>query len=183
MRFFVTLFIVALLVFLGVLLFNRSPSKPTTVNSKTLSDYAQTAADVRLTIDGIINGDDRHRQIRVTVDANERTIDIIGGYNGNVITTKSYSNNVNAYRVFLKALANNGFTRGRKTSVTDEEGVCPLGQRYIYELQNTGDSKTDLRTWNSSCGGGTFGGQGVLIRQLFANQISDYDQITNNVSL
>ena len=186
MRFFVTIILIALVIFFGVLIFGHHPqngsTKPITT-TKSLADYSNTNADVKLTIDGIINGDDVHRQIQVTVSSTARTLDIIGGYNGNVIRSKLYVNNPTAFQTFLKALQLNGFNKTRKTTITDDQGFCAQGQRYIYQLENTGTASKDFRLWGSSCGGGTSGGLGQNLRDLFSNQISDYDALTNDVSI
>ncbi len=185
MRAIVTIVLIAILIVLGIILFGHKPksSKPN-IAVKTLSDYSSTTAQVKLTIDGFINGDDAHRQIRVTVGRDMREIDIIQGYQGHVIKTKTFSNNQAAYDVFLRSLNLASFTKQRKTKITDERGICPLGQRYIYELGGTGSTKTDLRLWSTACGGsGTEGGQTPLIRQLFRNQITNYDDFVTTVNI
>lgn len=187
MRAIVTIVVITIIIVLGVILFGRSPKsgtgKPKLI-VKSLADYSTTGATVKLTIDGLINGDDEHRQIRVTVGRDQRTIDIIQGYQGHIIKTKSFSNNQSGYDIFLRSLNLAGFTRIRKTKIIDERGICSLGQRFIYELDGTGSAKTDLRLWSTSCGGnGTEGGQTPLIQQLFKNQVTGYDDIVGAVNI
>lgn len=185
MRYFVTFIIIALLLIFGIIIFkpgSKNGSTPTS-ESKSLPDYSDTGALVSYTTDGVINGDDEHRQIVITVGQKSRTIDIVQGYQGYVIKTKSYYNNESAYNVFLNALNNSGFTKERSSDIESEVGVCPTGERFTYELSNTGSNKTDLRLWSTTCGGGTQGGNKNTIQQLFQNQIDDYDEITANVQL
>lgn len=184
MRFFITLVVIALFIFLGVIIFSRPRSTNPVVAQKSLAEYADTAAQAVLETRGQINGEDLHRQIRITISNNARTLEIIQGYNGNIISSTTYANTPNAYSAFLSALQQTGFTRARRTTST-EAGFCPTGQVYNYILRNTGDKKTDINLWNSSCsgGGGTAAGSRSTIRNLFKNQITDYNQLTSGVNL
>jgi hypothetical protein len=175
------------LIFFVVKIFGGHPKPkpnptPTAPVVKPLPDYADTYAEVNFTIDGRINGDDQHRAIKITVDQFQRKIDILGGYNYNVIEEHKQPNNQQAYSVFLKAINNEGFTikRQNNTSPNSETGQCPLGIRTIYELNDSGDSL--VRLWGSTCGQkvGTFGGSKTAIQTLFQAQITDYDKIISN---
>lgn len=184
MKYLVTFFIIAVLIIFGVFIFGinkKSTPKPVTVVPSSLHDYASTSAEVRLTIDGQVNGDDLHRAIRITVGRNQRKLEVIQGYQGNVIDSKTQDNNEPAYDVFLRSINNAGFTKERKTKITDERGVCPAGNRYVYELLNT--ENNNMRRWSTSCGTGTFGGQSPLVRTLFQSQITDYETITSTIEL
>ena len=184
MRYFITFIFLLLLVIFGIVIFKPNSNNSGNQASQTsLADYADTGARAVFTYDGAINGDDIHRQIRITVDNLTRTIDISKGYQGQVIRTKSYENNEQAYTVFLSALYNGGFTKQRKSNISSEVGVCPLGQRFIYQLSNTGSKSTDIRLWSTSCGGGTQGGSSGNLQQLFQNQITDYADLTADVQL
>jgi len=183
-RSILALLAIIVLIFFGIIIFGGSnkTSRPVPTIPKTLPDYAETNAEVSLTTDGRINGDDVHRAIRITVSREQRSIDIIQGYEGYIIKNESFANSQTAYDVFLRSLNVAGFTRERKATTTDERGVCPLGNRYIFELNNTGGS--DMRRWSTSCSGlGTFGGKVNLIRTLFQRQITDYNKFINGVNL
>lgn len=185
MRSFIALLAVITLVVLGFILFrgNDKP-KPSGPLPKVLADYAVTDASVRFTYDGLINGDDAHRAIRVSVNRSQRTLEVLQGYSGNVIQSNVQANTTDAYKVFLSALANVGFNRTRKTSNTNVVGACPLGNRFLYDLIGTGDSQTDLSIWSSTCNGvGTFGGIKASVQRLFQLQITDYDKLTPTVNL
>jgi hypothetical protein len=140
--------------------------------------YANTSATATLLMDGptIINQD--HRQIKITVSNTTNQIDIIKGYEGQVIDSRTYPSNSSAYASFLQSLKLLGFARGSKATV-DYRGFCPTGSRYLYSFN---DGQTDLFTfWSTSCGGqGTFRGNPTGVRQLFIAQIpaSEYGTLT-----
>src|SRR5665213_3485471 len=105
MRYIIAVLVVIALIIFGVVLFSGgSKVKTGKTVVKTLPDYANTDASVRLTIDGVINGDDAHRAIQITVDKNQRTLNVIQGYQGTVIQTQTFANNEPAFNVFLHAL-------------------------------------------------------------------------------
>jgi len=182
MRYGVGVVAVIILIFLGIILL-RGPKKPTSVTpAKTLPEYSNTDALVRLTMDGIIDGEENHRAIKITIGRDQRSIDIIQGYQNHLLNTQVYTNNESAYKVFLSALNLLGYTKERKRSNTDKTGQCPLGSRFTYELINTGD--TDLDLWNTSCGSGlgTFGSsQPATVRTLFERQIPNFQQLIQSV--
>lgn len=160
--------------------------KPAPVNPlKPLPDYAATDASVSFTTDGIINGDDLHRQIRITIDANSRTLDIVQGYSGRVISTKSFYNTQDAYTIFLKAINNEAFLakNEKSKSPSSSDGQCPLGFRYIFSLDQDGGNL--FNSWTSSCGPSVGNSKTALdaITALFQDQIPNYDTLTGNVDL
>lgn len=170
-----------------VALFGHGGKKPTTpVNAlKPLDDYAQTDATVSFTTDGIVNADELHRAIRITVSANQMELDVTQGYNPRVIQSKTFVNNEEAYTVFLKAIANSGFVAKNKKSRSsaDPAGQCPLGFRYILNLNQDGDDLSNL--WSSSCGTAVGNSAGLIttIQTLFQYQIPNYQSLTDQVNL
>jgi hypothetical protein len=172
-----------LFIIILVMLFSHGGKKPAPINPiQPLPDYASTDATVTMTTDGIVNGDEMHRQIRITISANQRTLDVIQGYSGQVIETKNFVNSMEAYQVFLKSINNTGFLVKKKSKApADYQGQCPLGFRYIFTLNNDGDDLS--RLWTSSCGTGTWGGSLSSMRQLFQNQIPSYSTLTSDVNL
>jgi hypothetical protein len=174
------------LLFLVVKIFGGHPKQTTTTPSapvvKPLPEYFDTYAEVSYMTDGHINGEDKHRAIKITVDQFQRKIDILGGYNYNVIEEHTFANNQQAYEVFLKAINNEGFLvkHQKTTAPKSESGQCPLGTRTILELNDSGDQLS--RLWTSSCGAnsGTFAGHTTAIQQLFQAQITDYSKIISN---
>lgn len=191
MRYFIVTVVIIFLMLIGAVVLvsrnrNRSADdepKAVPVNS-VLTDYITSASEVRYIQDGKIVGDDQHRAIRISISDDKRELEILQGYDGQVIDRHLFSNDRAAYDVFMYALANAQFIAERKNvKVTDEKGVCPTGRRYIYELRN--NDETVKRLWNVSCNtaSGTFAGQSSLVRQLFQQQIPDYHKLTGKVSL
>lgn len=184
LRYFIG-FIIALglIIALIVLLFgggNNTASKPA---PRLLSSYADTGSVASMTIDGPVSAQSTHYQIRVSVSRDSATFQQFVGYDGTVVNAKSYSNSVNAYSVFLKALAHAGFTLGdTKPAITDPTGYCPLGSIYTFELQDQGSSVEKF--WTTSCGTPkTYRGNTDLTISLFRSQIPDYNSLMNSISL
>ncbi len=168
--------------FLTIIIFRHSPSstqKGTT--SKVLADYSDSDARVELTIAGRLQGDDVRRSITIAVDRYARMISIFQGYQGNILKSESFVNNQDAYRAFLAAMSNEGFSLKRNLKNPKEDGTCPLGLHYNYDfISNDGH---DSHLWSSSCSAGTMAGQRGIIQTLFRSQITDYDRFTSDVQL
>jgi hypothetical protein len=176
---------VILFIIIVVMLFGHGGKKPVVNPVQPLPSYADTDATVSFTTQGIVNADELHRSIRITVSNSQMELDVLQGYNPVVIQSKTFANNAEAYSVFLKSINYSGFLAKTKNVKipNSEQGLCPLGFRYILELNQDG---TDLsRTWASTCGSkvGTSTGAVSTIRQLFQNQIPDYDRLVSNVNL
>ena len=186
-RYLIGFAVVILLMLIGIILiFSGGEPKPTVEQQiKPLPEYADSFAEVSYTQRGIINGEDIHREIRITVGQFQRRADIISGYSGNVIQTQTFSNSVPAYREFLAAIRDSGFLVEKKVSpaLADPLGKCPLGQLYEFELNDGGEALSYL--WDSSCGKntGTLKVNSSTLRTLFQNQITNYSQLTSSVNL
>lgn len=182
--------LVVFLVIAGVILLlaggsNKKSNKPAPVTTqKQIYDYAGSAnATTVFTQQGHIVGDDQYRAIRITVARDYRRIDILDSYTSRVIKSKTFENDQAAFDVFLRALDHAGYDKTRKTSITDERGVCPSGYRFLYDMK---DGSNQLQhTWSTSCSSkqGTSGGNYDTIRRLFQNQITDYNLFVRGVSL
>lgn len=175
-----------LILFTVILIFFRGgqpPTAPKTEELKPLPDYATTNAEVSMTLDGRINAEEEHRAIRVTVSQYLRTLDVLKGYSGNIASSQSFSNSQDAYAVFLRAINEAGFLlRNKDYKVDDERGKCPLGQRYVFELNEAGDSLS--RLWSSTCSKvGTLEGSAATLQTLFKRQITNYNQLTADIRL
>lgn len=164
--------VILVLIFTG----GGSQSKPRPVN---LRSFATSGGQVQLTIDGPVNAPSAHRAVRITISANSSEVDVIQGYNGNVISSHTSGNSQNSYRVFLNALQLAGFTEGQSGS-GDGSGYCPTGERHIYRVISAGGS-IEQNLWGSTCGGGTFAGNAGLVITLFQNQIPKYSQYTSGL--
>lgn len=174
-----------LVIALLIIIFSGGGKKPTapTAPVKTLPEYASTNAATIMTIDGNVNGEDIHRAIRISIDRYQRKLDILSGYNYNVIQSNNFANNQAAYDVFLRSINGLGFTvKNPKYKIAEDRGKCPLGFRYIFELNDSGDEIS--RLWSSTCSGvGTLGGNSAQLQTLFKAQITGYSQLTNQVNL
>lgn len=186
MRYFIGFLIsIGLIILLIVLLFHHGGGSKVPVTKAPLISYANSDAEVRLTIDGPVNAPQNHNTIQITVGQNDTTYQQIQGYDGNSVNTQTFSMTESAYDVFLHSLQHAGYTLGNDDSkLKDERGYCPLGDRYIFEIVQDG---SDLeRYWTTSCGGGapsTFRGRAATILSLFKAQVPGYDELVNNVQL
>lgn len=194
MRYFVGFLItIGLIIILILLLFtgggdngkdnsqSEEVKKPQTV--KQLADFASSSAVVRLTIDGPINADQDHQAVRITVGQDDTVYEQIQGFEDNVVNQQNFSNNQSAYSNFLYAIGRAGFVRGDDSKVlANEKGYCPLGQRYVFELIDGGD--TIQRYWATNCGGGTpmtYRGNVNLTLTLFQAQVPGYSTLTQSL--
>jgi len=182
-RYFIAFFVALGLLFLVIfLLFHSGTNKPKTPTTRSLVSYATTDAQVSLSIDGPVNADQSHQQVLVTVNSQDVTFEQLQGYDGSVVYSQSFANTENAYAAFLQALAHAGFALGNNSpTAKDERGYCPLGERYVFQLQQ--DSQTLERYWTTSCGGKlkTYLGFQALTIELFQNQVPNYRGLTKTV--
>lgn len=149
----------------------------------SLVDYANTSTTVRFTQAGRINARENHRVLVITVGQTERTATIFEGYQGKVVKSETYLNDPDAYRSFLAALQNNGYTRSRKVnSATNPLGACSSGRRFNYDILRYDETKQSL--WSTSCDNrGTFGGKANTVRTLFEQQLPDYNGFVKGMRL
>lgn len=183
-RFLIVTLVVVLLLVFGIVIINRNGAGGgrAPVASYNVTKLADSqGSTVASYVDGPINAAEAHRAVRLTVSAKTRQIDVIAGYEGKVIDTKTYENNADAYNEFLQALNRANFTRERKISNISADAVCPLGNRTHYRIVENGDLKQN--SWTASCTGGTFGGNISLTNSLFRAQFPDYNQMTSGMSL
>ncbi|HSW78590.1 MAG TPA: hypothetical protein VLF88_01040 [Candidatus Babeliales bacterium] len=177
-------FIIFIILLVVLLTHGSKPSTPP-VHVKTLPEYANSTAAVSMTTDGIVNGDELHRQIRITVAQDRRVVEVVQGYSGQVIDSHAFYNTEPAFDVFLRSINNAGFVvKSKKNKAPATElGQCALGLRYIFTLNDEGENVS--RLWSSSCGAsvGNWGGQLTTVQALFKLQIPNYNALTQNVNL
>lgn len=185
-RYFIGVGVVIVVLFLiFIFVLNRGDnSQP--VNNKPkvvqLTDYSDTSSEVSLITIGKLVGDDEHRSILITVSASERRLEILSGYERQLISSQSFPNNQAAYEAFLSAIAGQGFISSKATNISDNRSICPTGQRYEYLVTENGQEKSNL--WSVSCDkSGNFNGRASSIRQLFQRQIPEYNQQVRGISL
>lgn len=147
-----------------------------------LLDYSKTQTVMRMVVEGPVNIDSEHRSVSVEIGRTTNAIELVQGYEGHVIQSRTYPSNEDAYATFLRALQLQGYNNGdTDPEREDHRGFCPTGRVYIFEII-TG-SATVQRFWTSSCDGGTFRGNAETIRRLFRAQIPDYSEIIRGTGL
>ena len=182
MRYLIGLFAtLGLIILILVLLLRGGGSSPTEAKALKLADYATSGSAAHYIIDGPIVADQKHQEVKIDVDAEQVTFTLYAGYDGEVTKQQTYLNSDKAYAVFLRALQNEGFTKGNADpKLQDERGVCPLGQRRIYAF--TDGSKQLMRFWSTGCDIKTFGGKINNVATLFRNQVPDYNEQVSGTS-
>jgi hypothetical protein len=178
--------IIFLLVIIGVIVFAGGNDKEPVVEVQKVSvgEFVDTDAVVRYIVDGPINATEEHETVRIAVDRTARSVDIMRGYQGEVVKSQLFPNNIDAFNTFVKALEQAEFSEARRRPTqTDSTGVCPTGRRYFYQIIENSQTKLDI--WNTSCSSslGTFTGNTSLVRDLFEAQIPDFDKIVSGTDL
>lgn len=173
---------VALIVVVFILILRGFSGGSHPVVQTQLVDYSKTETVVRMVESGRVNIDQEHRSISVVIGRDSNKIDLVGGYQGNVLDTKNYPTNESAYATFLRALDLQGYTKGNiDPKKEDSRGYCPNGRVYTFQIITGADTVQNF--WTTSCGGGTFRGNLVIVRTLFRQQIPDYTTITRGTNL
>lgn len=170
----VALVSIGLVVLVIVLLVKGFSGKPSAPSSRiNVGNYAYSSAIATLLIDGPTNLNQDHYQVRISVSGTENEIDVIQGYEGNVVKRQNYSNNAQGFGVFLQSLQLLNFSKGGK-SPSDYRGYCPSGDRFVYSFS---DAQNELFSyWSTSCGSqGTFQGSAQAVRTLFERQVPQRD--------
>ncbi len=189
-RIIIFLLVLTGLIWLVVVLFQNVLSNGNnTANPATklsLQSYAGTNAVASMYIDGPVVANQDHNAVRITVDRNQSSIEIIKGYDDQVVALQVFPNTQASYLEFLSALDEAGYTNGKSDpALQNDKGVCPFGNRYIYTL--TDGSKEILHYWTTNCSGvsGTYSGKAALTRQLFLRQIPEnaLSTLTKDVAL
>jgi hypothetical protein len=188
MRYIVGLLIAVGLVAIFIIILMRAifggGDTPVEQKRVNLADYDRTNVVMRVVIDGPVTVDEEHRQVHIQVARDNNTIQIIRGYQGEVIQKEQANSNSSAYGNFLRAIDLLGYSNGNKDkSLEDYRGHCPFGNRYIFQIVEGDDIKQQF--WSTSCGDGegSFGGQTDQIVELFQAQIPGYNDITADLSL
>lgn len=186
MRYFITFLIgIGLVVLIIILLIRAIFGGGGTPEPKAdlAADYSNSNVVMRLTIDGPVDAETIHNQIRIDVSQYSSELRIIDGYEGRVSRTERFDSNPTAYANFLRAIDLQGYTNGNDDEeVEDERGYCPFGQRYVFEIIDGGDSIQ--RYWATSCEDRiSFKGNYDDIIRLFEMQIPEYRDLTQETRI
>jgi hypothetical protein len=184
MRYFIGFLVtIGLIILLIILLFsggggNKQQTPQTTTN---LDSYADTDVVAQVTVDGPVNSDVKHEQVRITVGKDNVIYQKLQGYDNHVAESHQYPNNTNAYSTFLRSLQFAGFKSGDNApALKDYRGYCPLGNTYIYDLIE--GSRIIQQYWSTSCGKPkTYLGSTSLTNTLFKQQVPDIDMLQNEI--
>lgn len=148
-----------------------------------LADYERTGVVMRMVIDGPVTSNNEHRQVHIQVGRENNTMQIVRGYQGEVLQREEVASNSTAYGNFLRAADLLGYTQGNDSpALEDYRGHCPFGVRYVFQIVDGDDVKQQY--WATSCGDtGSFGGRADEVVQLFQAQIPNYSDITSEAQL
>ncbi|MEI7682876.1 MAG: hypothetical protein WCJ24_01075 [Candidatus Saccharibacteria bacterium] len=180
----ITLGVVLLIIF-GVVIINRGGSKNVVIpdhKSVKLTDYStNNNASVQYYIEGPINAIENHRSMKITVSPNSRNISIFTGYQGQAISSHSYTNDNTSYSAFLAALNRAAFTNERRLGKSvNSDSICPTQNRTHYLIID--NNKDVMNTWSAPCTKGPFSGNIALTKTLFETQIPNYSAVVNSVN-
>ena len=183
MKFVLGVLGVILVVLLAIILITRGGNREPAIRPVVVSEEAREGVSAVFTTRGKLVGQDERRAIRISVNQDERRLEILSGYEEAVERAQVYPNTHAAFENFLIAMDLLGYNRSRVSSIEDERGACPTGKTDIYELKEY--SQQMVRLWDSSCGGklGTMAGSDATIRKLFEEQIPDYSKQIKDVDL
>lgn len=183
--FFGFLIAIGLIIFIIILMFGGGGKSKADllVTGKVLESFSTSDAQVSLTIDGPVNADQTHQQVKITVDNTEVVYQQISGYNGSVVNSQVYPNTEASYYNFLRAIGFGGFQHGdTDKTMRDERGRCPLGSRYIFDMNQDGNSLEHF--WATTCSiPKTYLGNLPGVVQLFQQQVPDYSTLTSDLQI
>ena len=191
--------VVAIIILLGIGVFNAlrqaaapkstpSPSPSPAPAAVSTLDFLNTdTVEARFTIEGRVVAKENHVDETISISQTRRTLYFVSGYSGTADPNNTFDNNQPAYEAFMRALYYYGFTyvkplgKNAPKPADSEVGLCPTGQRYVYEIIK--DGQPVYRAWSTSCNDPTtFGGTPGSIKALFQAQIPDYNRLTSGLT-
>lgn len=184
----VILVVVALIVALvtiGRAIFSGGSSSTTPTTGTSLEDAVLDRGSdrsVRWTVRGPIVADEDFRTYQITISPTARKYVTYSGYLGQVLTTKTYDNNANAYEEFVFALNKANITNVRGGDGSDIRGVCAT-KGIAYQFETLNDGSADNTLWSSTCAQskGTLGADPLQIHALFVNQIPAFKPLFTGI--
>lgn len=185
MRYLFGIIAIVIILFASIFFITRRGDDPVPVGQRQveLTDYADTGATLVYHKSGPVIAEEEHRSVRITVTRNVRTVELISGYDGTVISSKTFSNTPAAFESFVYALSRAGFTAEQDAEYESVTGVCPNGNRSEYILRE--NNQEISRLWSTSCSNsdGSFAGDRSLVENLFEDQIIDYRDVVRGTGL
>lgn len=175
------LWLIAVIGLVVVLIMLLLPGNHKTISGNQFISYSSSNSVASLIIDAPENANSTHQAVKISVSQNSVVYQQLSTYKYNVVNQQSYPNNQTAYKVFLRSLYFANFLRGN-TNPADANpyGICPLGDRYIFNFVNNNQSV--IHTWTTSCGQKTYYGNANLTVSLFENQVPNFQNLTQNIN-
>lgn len=179
--------IIAALVTAGRMLFSKGDTdkKDEQETSETFQEAllnTDGTHTMRWTIRGPIVADENYKSYQITISPTSRVFTTYSGYLDQVIDSKRYDNNADAYEQFVYALDKTGISKTRDADKEDFRGVCATeGIAFKFDiLQNGADEKS---AWSSTCkeSPGTMTAGPLKLQALFVNQIPDFQPVFNKI--
>ena len=104
------------------------------------------ARAVRWTVRGPIVGNEKFQSYQITVSPTTRSYIVYNGYLDQVVASKTYINNTEAYEQFVYALNRADIATTRAAADSDLRGVCATrGLVYMFETVKSGTA--DQSEW------------------------------------
>ena len=189
-RYILVLLVITAIFFGGIFLLVRlisgvgddTPKEQTSSQTQTVKKLSTDAQSVTYTVYGKVVAEEDRRAIRITISDSERKLEVLQGYDENVLKSERLSNKHSSFEALLLALETAKFTT-RDTSIkTDDRSLCPLGSRFVYETKY---DDSNIRSWLTSCtaNSASFKGDKSMVDTLFKAQIPKYSEVTNGVVL
>ena len=165
---------------------NLKPVPTPTPKPFSLTDYTEgDDVQARMTIDGRIVALEKHFSVTMTVAKLHRDLNVFNAYSATPSDSVALDNNQPAFEDFIRALHNAGFESSTKNPRASDTyiGLCPFGQRYIFEFFQGGN--TLMSSWATTCSDPTnFTGNAATIRALFQAQfIPQYQTVVGSIEL
>jgi hypothetical protein len=181
----IAIVIVVIILFATGVFSGGSKTETADTSDKATSVLMNPTADdaVELKLRGRINADEDHSEYEIRVTPTERVMTVYSGYSKRVAGSKTYGNNLEAFREFSAALGRLGMMSGEPLSgdANNTDGVCPDGKLSTMAVF---DGDHALKTlWHTSCSKDTesFAGKNYgAIEKMFTDQIPDYDKLMKN---
>lgn len=153
------------------------------VTETTASSYADSAAKMVYEVHGELVAEENRQAVRVTIDRNQRILEVLDGYTQRVSRRETFPNTAAAFEEFVYGLSRAGFSNRQEPEFETEKGVCPNGNIRVYKIIE--NNLEVSRLWGASCGRdfGNFGGNRQIIEDLFEDQIPEYNRLTRDVEL
>ncbi|HET8991718.1 MAG TPA: hypothetical protein VFN31_01640 [Candidatus Saccharimonadales bacterium] len=179
LRYFLWLLAVIGLVIIVIILLLPGSNKG--LSGKDFINYSSTNAVTSMIVDAPEGANSTHQAVRISVGQNQVTYQELSTYNYNVVKQQTFTNNQNAYEVFLRSLYFAGFLKGNTDPAqANPNGICPLGDRYIFNLVS--NNQTIIHSWATSCSNSIYGGNTNLTVTLFENQVPNFSDLTENIN-